>query len=64
MVLAALTSIHLFQHSWLFLSTLMLGLAINIKMSALLLVPGFLLVATFERGLIIALLTAVVMAVV
>lgn len=38
----------------------MLGIAVNIKMSALLMVPGFMLVVAFERGLIRALLTLVV----
>ena len=39
----------------------MLGIAINIKMSAILLVPGFLLVIAFERGLIRSLLTLVIL---
>lgn len=38
----------------------MLGIAVNIKMSAILLIPGFLLVAAFERGLIRSILTLVI----
>jgi len=34
------------------LASIMLGVAVNIKMSAILLIPGFLLVIAFERGLI------------
>ena len=38
-----------------------MGLAINIKMSAILIVPGFLLVVAFSRGLILSLVTLAVM---
>lgn len=42
------------------MAAIMMGIAVNIKMSALLMVPGILLVAAFERGLIRSLLTLVV----
>ena len=60
MVLFALLAIHLFQLKQLPIASIMLGIAVNIKMSALLMVPGFMLVVAFERGLIRALLIFVV----
>ena len=42
------------------MASIMLGIAVNIKMSALLMVPGFMLVVAFERGLIRALLVFVI----
>jgi len=57
MVLFALFAIHFLQNGYVPISAIMLGIAINIKMSAILLIPGFLLVIAFERGLIRSLLT-------
>lgn len=43
------------------LSAILMGLAINIKMSAILLVPGYLLVVAFSRGLVLSLTTLAIM---
>ena len=51
MVLFALLGIFAWQHSHLVLSTVLLAVAINIKMSALLLIPGYLLTVAQGRGL-------------
>lgn len=60
MVLFVLAAIHLLQKQNLPTAAIMLGIAINIKGGAILLVPGFLLVIAFERGLIRSLLTLVI----
>lgn len=61
MIVSALSGIHLFQYGHILLSTMLIGLAINIKMSAILMVPGFLLVVCYQKGLIISLSTLVIM---
>ena len=61
MVLFALLGIHAWQLSHLTLSTVLLAIAINIKMSALLLIPGYLLTVAQSRGLIKTILSLVAM---
>ena len=48
MIIFALIAILLWQKGQLFLSSVMLGIAINIKMSALLLLPGFALTTCID----------------
>ena len=52
MAVFAMLSIYSWQYDHLSLSTVCMAIAINIKMSALLLVPGYLLTIAFQRGLI------------
>lgn len=60
MMMFCLFSIRAWQHSHLVLSTISLAIAINIKMSALLIVPGWMLTIAFERGIIISLASLVI----
>lgn len=61
MIIIALAAIHLLQYGWSLLSAILMGIAINIKMSAILIVPGFLLVVAFSRGLVLSLITLAIM---
>jgi hypothetical protein len=53
-------AIHLWQYGYLWLSATLLGIAVNIKMSALLMIPGYALTVAFEAGLIKAILSVAV----
>mmetsp|Transcript_14398 Transcript_14398/g.24536 ORF Transcript_14398/g.24536 Transcript_14398/m.24536 type:complete len:165 (-) Transcript_14398:538-1032(-) len=63
MMVFCLLSIHAFQHKWSWTSSVLMAVAINIKMSALLMLPGFLLVFTYRLGIVKALLSLALMAV-
>jgi hypothetical protein len=52
-------AIHLWQYGHLWISAILLGIAVNIKMSALLLLPGYALTVAFEAGLVRAILSLV-----
>lgn len=52
-------AIHLWQYGYLWISATLLGIAVNIKMSALLMIPGYALTVAFEAGLIRAVLSVV-----
>jgi len=47
MMIFCLMGIHTWQYGYLWVSTVMLGIAVNIKMSALLMIPGFMLTVAF-----------------
>jgi hypothetical protein len=47
MIVFALASINFWQHGYLWVSSILLGIAINVKMSALLYLPGYLLTIAF-----------------
>ena len=47
MILFALASIHLWQYEYLWISSILMAIAINVKMSALLYLPGYLLTIAF-----------------
>lgn len=57
MMIFCLMAIHLWQYGYLWVSATLLGVAVNIKMSALLMVPGYALTVAFEAGLIRAILS-------
>lgn len=63
MMLFCLLAIWAWQHRQLVLSTLLFAIAINIKMSSLLLIPGYLLTVAFDCGILKALVTLVLLAV-
>lgn len=56
MIVFVLFSIWAFQNHLLWTSAILFGVAVNIKMSALLMLPGFLLVLDFKFGLVRTLL--------
>lgn len=51
MVVVALLAIRCWQKSQLILASILLGIAVNIKMSALLMLPGFFLTVAIEGGI-------------
>ena len=57
MILFCLLAIYSWQHRHLILSTFLFAVAINIKMSALLMIPGYLLTVAFDAGLVRALVS-------
>ena len=57
MVVFCLAAILVWQHQHLILSAVLFAIAINIKMSALLMIPGYLLTVAFNAGLLRALMT-------
>ena len=57
MMIFCLGAIHVWQYGYLWLSSIFLGIAVNIKMSALLMIPGYMLTVAFEAGLIKSLLS-------
>ena len=60
MMVFCLLAIWAWQNKHLILSTVLFAIAINIKMSALLMVPGYLLTIAFHAGIIRALLSLIV----
>ena len=52
MATIALLAIYTWQKGYLWISSILLGIAINIKMSGILLVPGYILTVAFRYGLI------------
>lgn len=63
MVVFCLAAILVWQHQHLLLSAVLFAIAVNIKMSALLMIPGYLLTVAFDAGLLRALLTLVLIGV-
>ena len=61
MVIVALAAIYMWQKGRLWVSTVLLGIAINIKMSAILLVPGYLLTVAFKCGLVKVVISFIIM---
>jgi alpha-1,3-mannosyltransferase len=57
MMICCLMAIHFWQYGYLWISATLLGIAVNIKMSALLMIPGYALTVAFEAGLIRAVLS-------
>lgn len=57
MVVFCLFAILAWQNRHLVLSTILFAVAVNIKMSALLIIPGYLLTIAFEAGIVRALLS-------
>lgn len=62
MMLFCLLAIRAWQHRHLMLSTFLFAIAINIKMSSLLLIPGYLLTVAFDCGILKSLMSLVAMA--
>lgn len=50
-----------YQNGWLWLSTFLFAIAINIKMGAMLMFPGYMLAVAFDHGIARALLTLILM---
>ena len=61
MMIFCLLGIYAWQKAHLVMSTFLFAIAINIKMSALLIIPGYLLTVAYDAGLIKAILSLITM---